>query len=758
MNDPAQHPQLGQHALTRPGFEEDKRQGLDIRWIWRVIWGHKFSIAGLTLLIMIVSALMVFRQTPLYRAQATLQIEHNQAQISPVQNAVTSSQDYWRYYETQYGLIKRRAIGERVVKTLGYQAPGDVLDEAAPATLEADSPEAPEEQGWSWKSLFPEEWFPTPPPLTPEQKYNGLVNWIVGSISVQPRRNSQLVDIGFVSADPEQAATIANAVAQAYIDDNLAGRLEMNDAATSYLNEELIGLKRKLEASEARLQAYLDEKQLVDVQGVDSLLNQELTLGTSKLAEARKERARAEVLLQQIQRARAQGEDRLVDIGALTDHPQARASYEAYTAAERTAEELSNRYGPLHPRMKQAQSDKEAARAVLQRQLMIAANALERDYQAALEAERLARQDLDQSKDRLRDVDRSEFEYQRLQREVETNEQLYDRFLTQIKESDASERVISANARIINRAMVPTAPFSPNKRRAVMLAMVLGLMISIGLAFLLDHLDNTFKSVEDVEQKLGIPVLGVLQKIKLDGDDKTDPIRHFRENKNSVFSEVIRTIRTGVLLSSLDDRKKIMLVTSSVPGEGKTTVSMNLANALSEMRSVLLIDADMRRPMVAKALESEGRKLNGLSQFITGERKLSECIHRLDPEADLYIMPAGVIPPNPLEMLSSKRFDEALDKLAEKFDHIVIDCAPVLAVSDAMVLSRKASAVVFVIKSDSTPIQAVRNGLKQMQRVGANIVGGVINQVQNKTRRYYGKYSNYGGDYYSYEYYRREDD
>ncbi len=748
MNDPSKHQHLVaiDEALKNAQLEK-QHSSIDVRWIWGVIWGHKFSIAGLTFLIMVISALFVFRQTPLYRAQATLQIEHNPTTYSPVQDPVSMTPDYWRYYETQYGLIKRRAIGELVVKNLGYDR-----------NLESTVNETPADEGWTWKSLFPEEWFPKPPPSTPETRYNGLVNWIVGSISVTPHRNSQLVDIGFVSTSPEQAAKIANAVAEAYIEDNLAGRVEMGRDATEYLNDQLVELKQNLETSEQSLQNYLDEKQLIDIKGVDSLINQELTLGTEKLSEARKLRSQAEVVRQQINNIRSQGEDNLIDVAALIDHPQARSSYEAYMSSQRSVEELSNRYGPKHPRMLEAQSEQDAARSILQRQLVIAANAIEREYQAALQAERQAERELELSKGRLRDVDRSEFEYQRLSREVETNQQLYDRFLTQIKESDASDKINRANARIINRAMVPTAPFKPNKRRAVMLAMFLGLMLSIGLAFLLDHLDNTFKNIEDVENKLGVPVLGVLQKIKSEeAADKHDPIRHFARNKKSVFSEVIRTIRTGVLLSSLDDDHKILLVTSSVPGEGKTTVSMNLANALSEMRTVLLIDADMRRPMVAKALQREG-KIKGLSQFITGEANLSECIHKLDRESNLYVMPAGIIPPNPLEMLSSHRFEEGLEKLAEKFDHIVLDCAPVLAVSDALVLSRKASSVVFVIKSDSTPIQAVRNGLKQMHRIGAKVIGTVINQVQNKTRRYYGKYSNYGGDYYSsYEYYRRDE-
>ncbi|MEM9304263.1 MAG: polysaccharide biosynthesis tyrosine autokinase, partial [Pseudomonadota bacterium] len=286
----------------------------------------------------------------------------------------------------------------------------------------------------------------------------------------------------------------------------------------------------------------------------------------------------------------------------------------------------------------------------------------------------------------------------------------------------------------------------PNKKRSIMLAFFMGLALSIGLAFLLEHLDNTLKGADDTEQKLGLPVLGLLPSLKTQDKKDLSPLRQFMAEPKSAFAEAIRTIRTGVLLSSLDDEHKVVLVTSSVPGEGKTTLSMNLARALSEMKRVLLIDADMRRPMVAKALDGDAQK--GLSHFISGESDLKECLQKASDA--LYVMPAGVVPPNPLELLSSARFASALDKLGDHYDHIVIDCAPTLAVSDAMVLSKLASSVIYVVRADATPTQAAQAGIKRLRRVGAHVIGAVVNRAVRKHRPYYGKYSNYYGDsYYS---------
>ena len=190
----------------------------------------------------------------------------------------------------------------------------------------------------------------------------------------------------------------------------------------------------------------------------------------------------------------------------------------------------------------------------------------------------------------------------------------------------------------------------------------------------------------------------------------------------------------------------MLLVTSSVPGEGKTTLAMNLAGALGEMKRVLLIDADMRRPMVAQAMH-RNLDTRGLSHFIIGEFPLADCLSQVD-DTECYVMTAGVTPPNPLEMLSSHRFSQALEQLKTKFDHIVIDCAPALAVSDAMVLSKLATGVMYVIKSDSTPVQAAQAGINRLRRVGANIIGAIINQAAHRTLDYYGKYGSYGEGYY----------
>ncbi len=378
--------------------------------------------------------------------------------------------------------------------------------------------------------------------------------------------------------------------------------------------------------------------------------------------------------------------------------------------------ELSKRYGPKHPALVQAQSELNEAEAAL-----------------------------GVAKGRAMDVSRKEFRLQELTREVQTNRNLYDTFFTRVKEANEAVKLETANARVVDPAVLPSVPVKPRKSLIVALAFVLSVLLGVMLAFLLDYLDHTFKGADDVEARLGVPLLGLLPLGKFKSKVSVAQPMFLAQDQNS-FAEAMRTIRTGVVLSGIDNPHKIVVVTSSVPGEGKTTTSLNLALALGQMERVLLVDADMRRPSVAKACGISGGS-TGLSNVVAGAVPLEQCIHHLR-DGGIDVMPAGLLPPNPLELLSSKRFAELLNELGERYDRVVIDSAPTLAVSDALVLSSLANAVIYVVKSDSTAFHSARTGIQRLQRVQAPITGVVLNQVDfsrsNKAGGYYGYYDYYG--------------
>ncbi|HEX6591290.1 MAG TPA: polysaccharide biosynthesis tyrosine autokinase, partial [Moraxellaceae bacterium] len=391
---------------------------------------------------------------------------------------------------------------------------------------------------------------------------------------------------------------------------------------------------------------------------------------------------------------------------------------ERVIAAQFHLSAISQRYGPKHPAYQQAQLD-----------LGEAEQAMQAARQNALS------------------VTRKEFGLQELLREVETNRNLYDTFFTRVKEANETRQLETANARVIDPAVVPDRPVKPLKGLTMALAFVLSVMLGVMLAFLLDYLDSTFKGAEDVEARLGVPMLGLLPVVKRKQDNVIGrPL--FLEGDQQGFAEAVRTVRTGVVLSGLDTPHQIVVVTSSVPGEGKTTTSVNLALSMAQMEKVLLIDADMRRPTISKAVGIPGSS-PGLSNLVAGTVETEHCIHH-HAEGNLDILPAGLIPPNPLELLSSHRFRDVLQQLAQQYDRIVIDSAPTLAVSDALVLATLANAVIYVVKSDSTAFHSARNGIQKLQRVKAPLTGVVLNQVNLTKASKYGSYYGYY-DYYGYK-------
>lgn len=380
--------------------------------------------------------------------------------------------------------------------------------------------------------------------------------------------------------------------------------------------------------------------------------------------------------------------------------------------------EISRRYGPKHPTLVQAEMElNEAQRSLVE------------------------------AKETSIDLSRKEFRFKELEREVQTNRNLYDTFFTRIKQANDSLELDTANARIIDPAVVPSVPFKPRKSLLIILALVLSIILGAVLAFLLDYLDSTFKGAEDVEDKLGLSMLGMVPLVKT--KKKDDSSIYFLDSNQNGYAEAMRTVRTSVVLSGIDKPHKVIMLTSSVPSEGKSTSAINLAVALGQMEKVLLIDGDMRKPTIAKVLNLPPNS-PGLSNVVAATSTLEDCILHMD-EANIDVLTAGLIPPNPLELLSSQKFADLVRNLSETYDRIIIDSPPTLLVSDSLIMSKIAQAVLYVIRSDTTAHNTARTGVNRLLAAKAPLIGVILNKVNmKKASRYYGTYSGYyayGGDY-----------
>ncbi|WP_295456485.1 polysaccharide biosynthesis tyrosine autokinase [uncultured Thiodictyon sp.] len=734
-----------------PPGEDD---GIDLLRIWYAVYRHKVSILLLALLTVMVTTLVVYSQTPIYQSTATLLIEPSTSQVVSIKQVYGAEAGSNDYLQTQFELIRSRSLAERVVRDLklNERPEFDPRQRPAPALKWPD---------WLNVSLI-QRFLPTTrpadlrePEVPAEDKvFEAVVSAFMSRVTVAPKRGTQLATIGVEMASSVMAAQAANALAQGYIDSQFEARLGLNQAAASWMTNRVAELKANLQASEQRLQQYREKENLVDLEGVTTLSGQELTQVGTRMVELRRELASVENQYKQIERMKGAGWERLAAVPVVAADSMVRQFRAEEARARAKVEELSRRYGPKHPAMAAARTDLESAQVNLRNQVEQVVGGIERSYQLAIANEASVRGSFQQNKSEIQDIKRKEFTFRELQREVESNRTLYDTFMTRLKETSAVSDLQAANARIVDRAIVPKAPVRPKKGQIIAIAGLLALLAGIGLALLREQLDNRVHGPAAVEARLHLPTLGILPLQK-----KNERIRManlYLDDTDKAFSESVRSIRTGVVLSGLDNPHKIIVVTSSVPGEGKTSLACNLAFSLGQVDKVLLIEADMRRPTFKKLFELPAGT-PGLANVVAGTAELTDAVRSV---GTIDLLGCGTLPPNPLELLSTQRFVQLLGELAERYDRIVIDTPPVQVVSDALVLATYASTVIFVIKSEATPFPIIAKGIKQLQQLNAPLAGVVLNQVNVRKATKYGygygsgryAYGGYGGyyDYYGY--------
>jgi capsular exopolysaccharide synthesis family protein len=400
-----------------------------------------------------------------------------------------------------------------------------------------------------------------------------------------------------------------------------------------------------------------------------------------------------------------------------------------------------------------AQTEAKTAHENLVRQVNTVAQGIAKDYELARANEAAIERALGRAKGDIQSHNRKEFELLSLERDVAANRQLYDTFMQRSKESRTGD-LQSAIGRIVDEARPPKGPFGPNRQLIVGLSLLAALLAGVSLALLIERLNNRVKASHEVESKLGVRAIGVLPITR--PDDGVPLERMFRESNQNAFSEAIRTIRSSVLLSGLQSPRKVVLLTSSIPDEGKTTLATNLGFAFAQVKKTLLVEADMRRPKLARILGHE-RNRPGLAELVAQGLPLGECVYQV-PDSGLHVLQAGRVPLNPLELISSAGMELAIERLKEEYEVIVVDSPPVQLVSDAVMLSQLVTSVLFVVRADSTPYPVARHALSRLQRADAPVLGVVLNQIDlEKADNYYGEYSGYGNRYYrKYGYYGKD--
>ena len=595
--------------------------------------------------------------------------------------------------------------------------------------------------------------------ISPASRRPPILGAFEGGLSVRRVPNSRLIEVSFEATNPQLAARIVNAHVENYIESNFRSKYDATTQASNWLSAELEELRIKVEKSEDARVAYERENQIWQI-------DEKQNIDTEKLGDL----SRA-VTNSQMELAGKEALYRMATSGNVDALPTAQSNPVLQDLLRRKSQmaedyaEALQLYGPNYPKVQrmleqQKEVDSDIAKA---RQTVI--DIATQDYNTAQSHVVLLQQDLDKQKAEANEQAEKLVQYHILEHDAEANKQLYDGLLQKLKEAGITAGLRSSNIRVVDPALVPTTPARPQKSRNILLALIVGLVGGIGLAIFREYLDNTVKSPDDIETLTGLPSLAVVPSLpglnghrgKLPGATEEAglqvPARPRVEllsyvQPKSQISEAFRGLRTSLLLSQAEHPPQVILVTSALPREGKTTAAVNLAVTLAQLGDrTLLVDSDLRKPGVRRALNLTIGRDTGLSSYLAGVCTLDEILLPHPTINNLTALTTGPVPPSPADLLSSHRMREAIVELRRRFKFVVIDSPPIMAATDAVIMSSLTDGVILVVRSGETPKQAFTRTRDLLTGVKSRLLGVVLNAVDSSAPDYYYSYR-----YYPYAY------
>ncbi len=695
---------------------------------------HQWLILSFMLAVVTIVAIATFRMQPVYVATARVEIDRENANILPFQGS--DSYDYMmdleNYIETQSKILTSETLALQTIR-----------NNALSARPEFSSPGGPSEAIASGS-------------LANQKRPIELAEFL-GSLFVKRVPSSRLMDVSFESTDPQLAARIVNAHIASYIEQNFRSKYEATAQASTWLTGQLDDLRVKVQRSEDALITYERQNQIWTLDDKQNITTQRLADINKQLTDAQSERMKKESLFQ------------FAKSGNLDAVPQVQSNATFMDLLRKHADLSSqytdalSQYGPNFPKVQRLQAQVKDIDDRIEKEKQKIVDVLESDFREAREHETMLTGALDDQKVAANQMAEKLVEYNILKREAEANKALYEGLMTKLKETAISASLRSSNIRVVDPAMIPSTPSRPAKTRNVALAFLVGLVGGIGLALMREYLDNTVKTPDDIETLARLPSLavvpqfagtngngkrpGLLQGFSSNGHEKRIELvaQHLPKSQ---MSEAFRALRTSILLSQADHPPQVILVTSALPREGKTTAAANLAVTLAQLGdSTVLVDADLRKPGIGRLLNLGTGKYAGLSSYLAGVSTLDLVSIPHPAIPNLAAIPTGPLPPNPADLLSSHKLAEAIAELRTKYKFIVIDSPPIMAATDAVILSVQVDGVLLVVRSGETPKEAFTRTRDLLNSVKCHILGVVLNAVDSGAPDYYYSYR-----YYPYSY------
>lgn len=700
--------------------EPQEQAAFDLAVYWRLALKHRILILGCFLGALAVGAALTLLMTPIYTATATLQIDREAARVvtsedvTPRENMVMGEE----FFQTQYGLLRSRSLSERVVESLGLASSDQAL-----ASLGV---EPPARTGTAAAQA--------------ERRRAVALKVVQDGLGVTPVRGSRLVAVSFDNPDPVVAARVANAFAENFIQSNLDRKYQSSSYAREFLEEQIAQTKGRLEEAERQLVAYAANQQIINV-GSDegqeggstqSLASNNLVALNSALASARAARVAAE------EKWRSARTTSLMTLPEVLQNPSIQRLGEQRAQLDSEYQQKLSVYQEDYPEMVRLRAQITEIDGQIQALAANIRSSIQSQYVIAANQERSLQAQVNGLKGDVLDLRDRSIQYNILQRELDTTRAMYETLLQRYKEIAVTGDVVANNISVVDSARPPASPSKPNLLINLALAALFGLGLGVVAALVLEALDETVATPDDVEKKLGVPVLGVVPLL-----DKGQTTAAALADIRSGFSEAYYSLRTALQFSTPDGAPSSMLVSSARPAEGKSTTAYAVALNLARVgKRVLLIDGDLRNPSMHRVVGVDNER--GMSNLLSGSSDLQSVVQRTRQD-NLFFIPCGPLPPNPAELWGSDRLRQFLAEARTSFDHVVVDGPPVLGFADAPLLAASVGGVLFVLESRGTRRGQARGALRRLKVGRAHLLGAVLTKFNAKT-------TSYGGYDYAYDY------
>jgi len=740
------------------GKVDHMEEQMDIRGYFDVIVKWRWVIITVFLVVVVTVAIRTYKTRSIYQTTVRIAIEQENPNVVSIEEVLQMGTGQSDYLQTQVDILKSKSLANEVIARLNLE----------------ESPEfkSPENAGTPWVklikswllSLFIKDEGEGNLPIERDFIYSPLVGGYIGRLSIEPVQRTRLIDISYQGYYPEIITVIANEHMQAYIDKNLELKFQAAQDALSWLNKKLVDVRDKLKESEGTLQRFKEREDIVSLGDIislgtqgDSIIHQKLSELNSALTTAKIERINLETTQRKLKGI--ESKSKLIEsFPKIIDNDLVNDLKSSLAELLRKKSELGEKYGDRHPRMIALNAEINQQEGKIIEEIEKIAKSITTRYEIALDREVSLQDEMKREKMKAQNLTKKSLQFAVLQRDVESNKQLYDTLLTRMKETSLTSGLKTSNVKIIDQADVPTSPVKPKKKRNMLLAIIVGLTMGIGAAFFLEYFNDTIESPDDIEKHFAVPFLGSMAYVRRPKKDKSDTWELFAMNDTkSHAAEALRSIRVNIAFRIQAGNVKSFVATSANPSEGKSLFASNMAIMFAGMgKKTVVIDCDLRRPRLHKIFDIE--QSPGLSDALIGEITFPKILKK-GPVGNMFVVPAGTIPPNPSELLTTDKMKIFSNNLKDIVDIIIYDAPPLMSVADPLILSQVAENVVLVMKMGETSKRNVKSLVNQLSDLGIKIVGVVLNEINLRKGLFNGKYGRYNRyhrkykRYYQYDYY-----